>query len=1326
MNATHIPDVCELCRIRNSVYYNSDSLIIGIGPVSLASCTARDDRDTRFIADLTTGNYLLNNADLYTNYKNKIPTCVKHASDLFELYICNASKQPVPDNRRNWITSTGTNSLITPIRLMSLAKVFRVSLKDLETYKKFNIQSAAAAAPAAPAAPAAAAPAPSVASIPIGDGCLRICLVRHGQSGANISDDGTYHKLWHAPLLTLTAVLQAFKFGEQQLPIILNELFGNKTIEGCEIHGSFLPRASLTAMLIAKGLKHSSVEERFAHLESVDCNIKRIGHLTEVAISVETQSRWMSLKGTGRTINLKQSETYCHVLNEMLKDDTISLNTEEALLHDGFPCAMDELDPIRTLEQTLEYFLLMAPLIFNQNKLPVIVSHGGYMKKIVKKILKNSNSYLNESIRSNRNMMEKFKKFMNKNPENLSAVILKYNGETDEWYVERFVENCGQTNGQLLGPFLEDDDPLTRFDGKFKYKYSFEDYWGDSGSINSKKTYTQKAKNLFETAKGGGNLYKCVAKKALIKSSVNASGNPFAQIPLGTVINVTNTRKLPNGRIRLLTKFQNQNGRMQNGWVSMAKTDETPIFEVYTAREPEPAQEDNSTDASADAGADLVANLITQSAATEEASGIDLPQELPFALNIVATKFLTDHDNITEIGKFLFSLLNRARCPKLNEIQDFRVLYEGKTSKSTAKLKSLMDELKQKQVCVGCVFIHGKYTVSEYLCIEIPNLVCRYDEALNITPIMNDANDGLTAFNLIEDKMAPHISKKTFLPQMPKWKKFLTCLQDWDGGPGCRSWPAGNLDPHQQIFFCNKADVLDVGAQFVTVGKTSSDGARNAETLRTLVQDVGTDQEFAIKDSENNVVNPELKDDPFWGAPLNCYAFSQVRVKWKNENKASEVRQIAPPQPTNRQCADMYDFLNREERYEECEKVLLKIIPEMLTIQSNWSSDEVCKDCGESVKWHPIDRHTCRKCSGMLCKTCAIEIEYWRYPGTQITSKKNQKVETVPTSCPKKKQEEFTSWGCESCLAQLKGNHPTAQINYNEYKQKAFLESYLKGRGIHLAETNEIIEKHKALFSVPVPYNKRTLLNNKNIKKCNDKNCEICDTTLPVTKWGDWHWCSRCGMIICKNCKKTLGPNKMKLHLSKSGATKHHIRKQQAKKNGEPNLIISNNQNQPCNPAYTVCILCANYLETHNESENYYGKGGKKQRKTPAKKPTKKPSAKKTTAKKPTAKKPTTKKSTAKNPTAKKPVAKKPVAKKPTAKKPTVKKSTAKKPTAKKPTAKKPIAKKTTAKKPVKKIRKHQGIYQRGDKKGKLKPGFKYSSKKTKTGLKIIVQVKKK
>lgn len=45
--------------------------------------------------------------------------------------------------------------------------------------------------------------------------------------------------------------------------------------------------------------------------------------------------------------------------------------------------------------------------------------------------------------------------------------------------------------------------------------------------------------------------------------------------------------------------------------------------------------------------------------------------------------------------------------------------------------------------------------------------------------------------------------------------------------------------------------------------------------------------------------------------------------------------------------------------------------------------------------------------------------------------------------------------------------------------------------------------------------------------------------------------------------------------------------------------------------------------------------------------------------------------------------------------------------------------------KSTKKVRKHQGIYQIGSKKGKLKPGFKYSGKKTKTGLKIIVKVKK-
>ena len=50
--------------------------------------------------------------------------------------------------------------------------------------------------------------------------------------------------------------------------------------------------------------------------------------------------------------------------------------------------------------------------------------------------------------------------------------------------------------------------------------------------------------------------------------------------------------------------------------------------------------------------------------------------------------------------------------------------------------------------------------------------------------------------------------------------------------------------------------------------------------------------------------------------------------------------------------------------------------------------------------------------------------------------------------------------------------------------------------------------------------------------------------------------------------------------------------------------------------------------------------------------------------------------------------------------------------------------KKSTSKKP-KKIRKHKGIYQTGPKKGKLKPGYKYSGQKTKTGLKIIVKTKK-
>ena len=43
-------------------------------------------------------------------------------------------------------------------------------------------------------------------------------------------------------------------------------------------------------------------------------------------------------------------------------------------------------------------------------------------------------------------------------------------------------------------------------------------------------------------------------------------------------------------------------------------------------------------------------------------------------------------------------------------------------------------------------------------------------------------------------------------------------------------------------------------------------------------------------------------------------------------------------------------------------------------------------------------------------------------------------------------------------------------------------------------------------------------------------------------------------------------------------------------------------------------------------------------------------------------------------------------------------------------------------KKYLQKIRKHQAIYQTGINAGKLKPGYKYSGKKTKTGLKIIVK----
>ena len=41
------------------------------------------------------------------------------------------------------------------------------------------------------------------------------------------------------------------------------------------------------------------------------------------------------------------------------------------------------------------------------------------------------------------------------------------------------------------------------------------------------------------------------------------------------------------------------------------------------------------------------------------------------------------------------------------------------------------------------------------------------------------------------------------------------------------------------------------------------------------------------------------------------------------------------------------------------------------------------------------------------------------------------------------------------------------------------------------------------------------------------------------------------------------------------------------------------------------------------------------------------------------------------------------------------------------------------------KVRKHQGVYQSGPKKGQLKGGYKYSGKKTKTGLMEIVKTNK-
>ena len=340
--------------------------------------------------------------------------------------------------------------------------------------------------------------------------------------------------------------------------------------------------------------------------------------------------------------------------------------------------------------------------------------------------------------------------------------------------------------------------------------------------------------------------------------------------------------------------------------------------------------------------------------------------------------------------------------------------------------------------------------------------------------------------------------------------------------------------------------------------------------------------------------------------------------------------------------------------------------------------------------------HSCRSCGGRICsKTeCAIpNFDFWQYPGESFWDYKKQGMgmwESTKTrvEVPKLEnrtvgnQTKYKGWICRTCYKRI---IPKESSNANNTRTPSE-------------------KKHAYLYTQPKYWVERQTQNSTlgNIARITNggTTCEICSESIGF-RTKAWDWCRRCGMIVCKNHLTKRSGSLLRKHISEKSSNGTHVVKNHASNTEQRKKHL------------WVCNMCIKDDDITSDPKIVYG--GKKQRKTPAKKSTVKKLVKKTPAKKTSTKK-LVKKSTAKKPTTKKSTAKKSTAKKPTAKKTT----------AKKPTAKKPIVKKTTAKKPVKKIRKHQGIYQRGDKKGKLKPGFKYSSKKTKTGLKIIIQVKKK
>ena len=764
-------------------------------------------------------------------------------------------------------------------------------------------------------------------------GSLELCIVRHGQSGANVAKNHSYQKMWLTPLLSLSGILQSHYFGKNILPKIL-EKSPDKTPE---FYSSFLPRACMTAMLISQGYSESAKGKR----KGTPPHVKgRIGHISEIQNFAERPT--MSIKTTGRTTTKTHSHMFCAILNNLLK---AQIKTDLALLHNGFPCVYDELDPIITTKDSIAYFLMMAPIIFSDsvkaNTLPVIASHGACMKQLVKLIVSKKTSIYEDKehkdlpshrkdkyINYDKGIKDKDLTMFLEQPRNLESIIIRWDGEN--WFLKDLVLGAGGTphfnNHKLLREHLTPEECLYSipFNGH-KPKFNYSTYWGDNPCLQRivPNVVTRKDAILGDPAvrRAQESLLDTSINKKVNQKEVKTPDKKTKINPCNFKPNKTNIfEEIISTRLAVLyddkkkaKKILTEEINIQQKINSIRKIKHIKVEE----KDLDLLYDDNDEAI----GAEQILILQILQGNNNDKNNNNTPKKSNNNDKNTPKKSNNNNNNDKNTPKILVFL--EGLMKPLEEIEKeftkktpFRVLYEFKEDFTAripiSKIKQIdIPNQKQNLLIVTVAGIRSKDLSYDDVTLNIKvNKHVKGDSKW--------AEDAKNKLIELENQFGDKLKNKTYLPQHEAWKKFMTGLYDWDGGDRASFGLVGTLNQKQVWFFCkNGQTVIDLASKYVKLKGIPVDELIVEQTLPKIIS------------VEKQKKLSGLNDDPLWGASLMekspPYPFNriqEIRSKLISTKKLS-IKYL-------KEDTIVYDITERLQRLNTITKLKETIINQMM------------------------------------------------------------------------------------------------------------------------------------------------------------------------------------------------------------------------------------------------------------------------------------------------------------------------------------------------------------------------------------------------------------